>query len=67
MSPDILIIRDDEGYRLLHGHLHLIHKLTLAEDKQVYVDVKDEGTVKVVKTSAGLIVERKSQRLPLRQ
>lgn len=60
MSPDIWIIHEGDKYRLLHGHLHLA--VELAGDSAVFVNIKDEGTVRIVKTSAGLAVERGSRR-----
>jgi hypothetical protein len=65
MSPDILIVRDGDGYRLLHGHLHLASILSMAGE--VSVDVKGDGKVSIVKTRTGLQVTRDSQRLPLRR
>ena len=60
MNPDIWIVRDGDMYRLLHGHLHLA--VELAEQDAVFVDIKNEGEVKVIRTSAGLAVERDSRR-----
>ena len=63
MSPDILIIRDGDGYRVLHGHLHLATQLSMSSE--VFVDVKDEGKVRIVKTRNGFVAGQDSQRLPL--
>lgn len=63
MSPDILIIRDGDGYRILHGHLHLATQLSMSGE--VFVDVKDEGKVSIVKTRNGFLVGQDNQRLPL--
>lgn len=63
MNPDIWIVRDGDMYRLLHGHLHLAIELTTRDD--VFVDIKNEGKFRVVRTSAGLAVERDSRRSPL--
>jgi hypothetical protein len=63
MSPDILIVRDDSGYRLLHGHLHLAN--ALKKSKEIIVEIKDEGKVRVMKTAAGLMVALGSQSFPL--
>lgn len=60
MNPDIWIIRDGDRYRLLHGHLFLAVEMNKESD--MYVDIQDEGKVRIVKTSAGLAVERDSQR-----
>jgi len=63
MIPDILIVRDGEGYRVLHGHLHLASELS--KSGEVVVDARDEGKVKVVKTRNGFLVGQDGQRLPL--
>jgi hypothetical protein len=63
MTPDILIIRDGNGYRLLHGHLHLVNELT--KHGEVLVDVKNEGRVKVVRTRQGYFAGVGEPRLPL--
>lgn len=63
MSPDILIIRDGDGYRVLHGHLHLASALSMSNE--VSVDAKGEGQVKVVKTRNGYLAGKDGQRLPL--
>lgn len=63
MSPDILIVREGDGYRLLHGHLRLANVLLLSDE--VVVEVKGEGEVKIVKTRNGYVVGNKGQRLPL--
>lgn len=64
MNPDIWIVRDGDMYRLLHGHLHLAAELI--KQSYVFVNIKDEGEVKVVRSAAGLIVERDSRRSLLR-
>lgn len=63
MSPDILIVREGDGYRLLHGHLRLASVLLCSEE--VAVEVKGEGDVKIVKTPSGYVVGSRGQRLPL--
>jgi hypothetical protein len=65
MSPDILIVRDGDGYRLLHGHLHLAS--TLSMFNEVSLDVKGEGKVKIIKTRNGYFVGDSGQRLPILQ
>lgn len=64
MDSDIWIVRDGNSYRLLHGHLHLVNELSLSGE--VYVDVKDEGRLKVVRTTGGFLVGADGDRLPLR-
>ena len=63
MSPDILIVRDGDCYRVLHGHLHLVSELIMFNE--VSVIAKGEGDVKVVKTHNGYLVGSEGQRLPL--
>jgi hypothetical protein len=63
MSPDILIIHDTAGYRLLHGHLHLA--VLLSDSGKVMVDVKDHGSVLVTRTRSGLVVEAEGTQVPL--
>jgi acetyl/propionyl-CoA carboxylase alpha subunit len=63
MSPDILIVRENDGYRVLHGHLHLVNALSMSDE--VTVDASGEGKVKVVKTSNGYLVDQDNHRIPL--
>jgi hypothetical protein len=63
MKPDILIVRVNEGYRVLHGHLHLLNSLNLSNE--VLIEVKDLGQVKVTKTREGIFVEQESGQVPV--
>lgn len=63
MSPDILIIRDGNGYRVLHGHLRLASELSLRPE--VFVDARGEGRIKVVRTRQGYFAAAADQRLPI--
>jgi hypothetical protein len=63
MSPDILIVRDGDGYRVLHGHLRLASVLGVRNE--VVVDVRDEGKVRIVRTGNGYFVGKDGQRLAL--
>lgn len=63
MSPDILIIYDNEGYRLLHGHLHLA--VLLGDSDKVAVEVKGHGTVLISRRRSGLVVEAMGNSVPL--
>jgi hypothetical protein len=63
MDNEILIVRDGEGYRVLHGHLHLT--VLLGEVKEIFVKVKGEGKAKVTRTANGLIVHHGEIPLPL--
>ena len=63
MTPDILIIQDNAGYHLLHGHLHLA--MALSGSGKAVVEVPDHGRVLVAKTREGLVVESEGRHLPL--
>lgn len=63
MSPDILIIYDGGGYRLLHGHLHLA--VLLGDSDKVTVEVKDHGSILVSRSRHGLVVKAHGDPVPL--
>jgi hypothetical protein len=63
MNPDILIIHDSDGYRLLHGHLHLA--VLLQQSGKAAVEVKHHGTVLIACSRSGLVVEVEGDRVPL--
>jgi len=63
MIPDILLVRHNDGYRILHGRLHLANIMNAS--KEVVVDVSGEGKVKIIKTSNGPRVENGHAQLPL--
>lgn len=63
VSADILIIREGDAYRLLHGHLRLISMLL--RSGEVDIEIKEEGMVKITKTRNGYVVGRGEQQLPL--
>jgi len=64
MSSDILLIRDGDGFRILHGYLHLIAVLSM--DDQVVANVKGEkGPAMIQRTPNGLRVAMDSLQLPL--
>ena len=65
MSPDIVIIHDNAGYHLLHGHLHLAMAIALSDTGKVAVDVRGYGTVQVAKTNGGLAVQTDGRQQPL--
>ncbi|MBI3283516.1 MAG: hypothetical protein HYZ65_01510 [Burkholderiales bacterium] len=64
MDADIWIVRDGESYRLLYGHLHLASEMSMSG--AVFVDVKNEGKVKVVRAPSGFFVDTESRQIPLR-
>lgn len=63
MNPDIVIVRDGEHYRLLHGHLRLANLLRCAP--QAAVEVRGEGRMLVVKTRNGYRIGRDGRLAPL--
>ena len=60
MNPDIWVVRDGDSYCLLHGHLHLA--IEMAKKIDVYVDIRNEGKARIVKTSDGYAVEHDCRR-----
>lgn len=65
MSPDILIVREGDAYRLLHGHLRLAGVLLRAAEARI--EVRGEGVVEVMKTRSGYVVRHDRRRWPLHQ
>jgi hypothetical protein len=63
MSPEILLVRDNEGYRVLHGYLHLAS--VLSTESEALVEASGEGKVKVVKSGKGISIAAQGQSLPL--
>ena len=63
MSPEILLVRNSDGYRILHGHLHLANLLNMSNE--AIVDASGEGKVKVIKTPRGILIGEANQCLPL--
>ncbi|WP_194722536.1 hypothetical protein [Noviherbaspirillum malthae] len=63
MNPDIVIVREGDGYRLLHGHLRLATEL--GRTGEVDVDVRGEGRIRIVRVQDELQVCRDGRRLPL--
>lgn len=63
MNPDILIVREGDGYRLLHGHLRLASVLRAMNE--VLVEVPGEGKVHIARNGSGYVVGKDDQRLPL--
>lgn len=65
MNQDIVIVREGDAYRLLHGHLRLANMFGGSEE--VFVDVQGEGKVKIVRTRHEYFAGKDGQRLPLRR
>jgi hypothetical protein len=63
VTPEILIVREDNGYRLLHGQLHLTSALCQAPS--VKVEVSGEGEALAYWDRRAILVEKDGQRLPL--
>jgi hypothetical protein len=63
MTPNILIVRDGERYRVLHGLLHLTSHLN--RSTELFVDVPGEGVIKIIRTPLGFLVHTRSQHVPL--
>lgn len=65
MNPDILIVRESNGFRLLHGQLHLAN--VLSRFTEVTVNVIGEGEAQVLKVANRFYVEKDGQRQTLRR
>ncbi|MBV8667031.1 MAG: hypothetical protein JO269_11165 [Burkholderiaceae bacterium] len=63
MYPDILLVRQSDGYRVLHGHLHLTS--AMASSQEAFAHASGEGKVKVVKTAEGIFIGEQGRRVPL--
>lgn len=64
MDPNILLVKERNGYRVMYGHARLSEVLKVADE--VFVDVQwEEGQAKVFRTADGLQVAKDSRHLPL--
>lgn len=63
MDSDIILVREEQNYRVLYGRLRLAGALSRADE--VCINVKGEGKVKILKTRGGLVVQQKNRRLPV--
>jgi len=63
MQPEILLVRHDDGYHILHGHLRLIN--VMSQSDETYADASGEGKVRIIKTPTGMLIDNERRRLPL--
>ena len=63
MESEILIVREEHGYRVLHGHLHLTALMT--ENAEVVINLRGAGNVKLTRTAKGIFVNDGEVSLPL--
>ena len=63
MSPDILVVRNGDGYRVLHGYLHLASALSMSNE--AIVEASGEGQLKAIRTQSGILIGEENRRLPL--
>lgn len=63
MPADVVIVREEDAYRLMHGHLRLAN--LLREAGEAWIEVPDRAAVKVVGTPDGYRVEHDGESLPL--
>lgn len=63
VDNEILIVREEDGYRVLHGHLHLTALMT--ENTEIILNVRGKGEVKVMRTAKGIFVHDGEISLPL--
>lgn len=59
MNPDIVIVKEGDGYRLLHGHLRLATEL--GRTGEVDVEVRGEGKITIVRVQDELQVRQQGQ------
>lgn len=63
MHQDIVIVREGETYRLLHGHLRLFSLLNTVDE--VSIHVRGEGTLRVQRSKSDYRVRKDGRQLPL--
>lgn len=64
MDPNILLVKERNGYRVMYGHTRLSEVLKVTDE--VFVDVQwEEGKAKIFRTADGLQVAKDSRHLPL--
>lgn len=65
MTPDIVLIRDGDQFRLLQGHLRLAN--VLANYGSVHLDVIGGGIVRVTRKKSAYFVVQNGKWLPIVQ
>ena len=63
MQQDIVIVREGEAYRLLHGHLRLANVLNA--NGEAWVEVAGGNRVRIIQALHGYLVASGEQQLPL--
>lgn len=63
MTPNILIAREEGGYRILFGLLHLTSALSVSGE--VLAEAREEGPLRIVRTPNGPHVDRDGEYVPI--
>ena len=63
MDNEILMVQDKDGYRILHGHLHLTN--LIGQHSEVELHVPGKGNVTVRRVAGGLVVHDGEVSLPV--
>jgi hypothetical protein len=62
MCTEVILVKKGSGYRVVFGHLRLA---SLHMNKEIVVQIKEEGKANVIRTSNGLLVRKNSEFLPI--
>jgi len=63
METEIVIAREKDGYRVMHGHLRLT--ALMSENTEIILNVQGTGDVKVKRTPTGYAVYDGEVSLPI--
>jgi hypothetical protein len=63
MHQEIVIVREGEAYRLLHGHLRLFSLLNTTDE--VSIHVRGEGLLRVQRSKSDYRIRKDGRQLPL--
>jgi hypothetical protein len=63
METEIVISREEDGYRVMHGHLHLT--ALMCENAEIILYVQGTGDVKIIRTAKGYAVDDGEVSLPI--